>query len=83
MTLTPELRHEIEMAGEGPVTLTDPQTNETYYLVRAEQYERLKAILDLGSSVEEMAPYLAETFREGWDDPALDVYNDLDPRKAS
>lgn len=29
-------------------------------------------------------PHVMEVFgREGWDDPAMDLYNDLDPRSQS
>jgi hypothetical protein len=42
--------------------LRDPRTNETYILVRADQYERMRAIVD------------GVTKRAGWDDPALDAY---------
>ena len=42
--------------------LRDPRTNETYVLVRADTYERMRAILDGAAK------------RVGWDDPALDAY---------
>jgi hypothetical protein len=45
-----------------PAKLRDPRTNETYVLVRADQYERMRAVID------------SATKRAGWDDPALDVY---------
>jgi hypothetical protein len=48
--------------GEMPPRVRDPQTNETYVLVRAEDYERMRKIVD------------GITRRAGWDDPALDVY---------
>jgi hypothetical protein len=44
--LTPELRQEIEKAGGNPVRLEDPETNATYVLLKAEEYDRLKP--DLG-----------------------------------
>jgi len=40
----------------------DPRTDETYVLVRADVYERMRAIID------------GATKRAGWDDPALDDY---------
>jgi hypothetical protein len=40
-TLTPELRHAIEQAGDSPVRLTDPETQRDYVLVSAEVFERL------------------------------------------
>jgi hypothetical protein len=40
----------------------DPQTGQEYVLVPAEQYEKLRTVVD------------GITPRAGWDDPALDVY---------
>jgi PHD/YefM family antitoxin component YafN of YafNO toxin-antitoxin module len=40
-TLTPELKRAVEQAGESPVRLTDPETQQSYVLVSAEVYERL------------------------------------------
>ena len=48
--------------GESPARVRDPQTNEAYVLVRADLYERMRKIVD------------GTTRRAGWDDPALDVY---------
>jgi hypothetical protein len=39
-TLTPELKRAVEMAGDSPVRLTDPETHRDYVLVSAEVYER-------------------------------------------
>jgi hypothetical protein len=38
-TLTTELRHEIQKAGDEPVRIEDPETGTTYVLIRAELYE--------------------------------------------
>ena len=46
----------------GPARARDPKTNDTYVLVRAEVYDRMRAVID------------GYTRRAGWDDPALDVY---------
>ena len=58
--LTDEQQHELGKAE--PAKLRDPSTNETYVLVRADVYERMRTILD------------GATRRAGWDDPALDAY---------
>jgi hypothetical protein len=58
--LTEEQRNELER--DENVRARDPKTNETYVLVRAELYERMRAIID------------GYTRRAGWDDPELDVY---------
>ena len=46
-------------------------------------YDRVRQVFDADESqfVREMTPHVMEVFgREGWDDPAMDVYNELDPR---
>ena len=58
--LTEEQQRELGKAE--PAKLRDPHTNETYVLVRAEVYERMRIIID------------GVTKRAGWDDPALDAY---------
>ena len=58
--LTDEQRQELDQPG--PARVRDPKTNETYVLVRADVYERMRAVID------------GYTRRAGWDDPALDVY---------
>ncbi len=39
--ITPELKHVVEKAGDAPVRLTDPDTHQSYVLLRADRYERL------------------------------------------
>jgi hypothetical protein len=58
--LTEEQQCELEKAELA--RLRDPRTSETYVLVRADVYERMRAVLD------------GATKRAGWDDPALDAY---------
>jgi hypothetical protein len=45
-TLTPELRRALELAGDQPVEITDPDTNASYILVRAEIFSRMKEGLE-------------------------------------
>jgi hypothetical protein len=42
LTLTAELRREIEKAEGNPVRLEDPETNSAYVHLRVEEYDRLK-----------------------------------------
>ena len=51
-----------EMNGEQPARLHDPETDQTYVLVQADVYEKMRAIID------------GMTRRAGWDDPAMDEY---------
>jgi len=81
--LTPELRQAVDAAGEQPVPIIDPETNQRYVLLRAEVYERLQVLFDQGSPSEREQRFLLQEAgkRAGWGDPAMDIYNDLDPRK--
>jgi hypothetical protein len=58
-----------ELGKVDPTKLCDPRTGETYVLVRADQYECMRAII------------ASATKRAGWDDPALDAYEQY--RKAT
>ena len=49
------------LKGEMPPRVLNPLTRETFVLVRQDQYELMRKIVD-GPN------------RRGWDDPALDVY---------
>ena len=60
--LTEQQRQTLLEAGEVPQTITDPETDIDYVLVRADVYARLRAIVD------------TVTKRAGWDEPALDDY---------
>jgi len=83
--LTPEQRRELKEMNGVAVRAVDPDTHQEYVLVRAEIYERLRTLLTEGDEfVQDMYPHVMEVFgREGWDDPSMDVYNDLDPRKQT
>jgi hypothetical protein len=63
--LTEQQRQELH--GSEPARARDPQTNETYVLVRADLYERLRTILD-GDDARLMAPLLADLDPEDWED---------------
>jgi PHD/YefM family antitoxin component YafN of YafNO toxin-antitoxin module len=45
-TLTSELRQAVELAGDQPVVITDPQTNATYVLLKSDVYKRMRDILE-------------------------------------
>jgi hypothetical protein len=67
---------------EVPPRVVDPRTNKIYVLILAEEYERMKALLEGEFDIRQAYPLMdAVATKEGWDDPALDTYNDLDPRK--
>jgi hypothetical protein len=81
-TITSEIRRAIEQAGDQPVRLDDPQTSQSYVLIKADVYDRIQRFFDEEDrlSAESMFPGIQEVF-EDWNDPAMDIYNDMDPRK--
>ncbi len=83
MTIVPrELRQAIEEGGGRPTRLFDPETNASYVLIRAEQFERLQALLTEEGDVRDHYASVDRVFGEaGWDDPAMDRYDDYDANK--
>ena len=66
----------------GPeIRVSDPDTRQEYVLVPAQVYERLKHLVyDTGDwTPEEQLRLMADSGkRAGWDDPAMDVYDNYD-----
>ena len=67
-----------------PVHLLEPQSNVDCVLVPASMYERVQSLFgDSPLSREEQLALLAESGkRAGWDDPAMDVYDDYDATRS-
>jgi hypothetical protein len=80
--LTPDLRKAVEAAGDQPVVVLDPENNQQYVLLRADIYDRLHLLFEQGplSRQEQEAMLRDAGKRAGWDDPEMDIYNELDPR---
>ena len=77
-TITPELRQAIEQAGDVPARVVDPETNTAYVLLRADLYERYKALFEEDDyDVREMYPHVDKVMAEDdANDPALASYQD-------
>lgn len=75
--ITPEVRHAIEVSGGEPPRLVDPETNTTYVLLKADIYERIRALIepDDGLQPDEMASVMWDVMKDEWDDPEMDVYD--------
>ncbi len=65
--LTDDQRQAIEQVGGSPVYVVDPATNVSYVLLRAEDYEKLKAPTD-PDDVSSLYPLLADIAPEDWED---------------
>ncbi len=75
--LTDAQRQAIEEHGERLVYILDGVTSTSYVLMKADQFDRVKALL-IVDNLDPRETYAAvdQAFREGWDDPAMDVYED-------
>jgi hypothetical protein len=82
--LTLEQRQAMGQNGEALLRALDPDTDTTYVLITEEVYTRLRGLCGEEQFVHDMYLPAMEVFgKEGWDDPVMDIYNDLDPRRQS
>ncbi len=79
--LTLEQRQSVSKQGESPRRAIDPDPDTTYVLIPEEGYAKIKVLLieeQNNQFLQDMYLPVMETFgKEGWDDPAMDIYNDL------
>jgi hypothetical protein len=70
---------------QAPVRVSDPSQQANFVLVRADVYERFKALFEQDPVGEQERRFQLQQWgrRAGWDDSAMDVYDDLDPRRAT
>ena len=68
-----------------PLELVDPRTRQNYVLLPADWYARLKAVLEQDRLTEDERRAILQRVwrRAGWDDPGMDDYAALDPRKKA
>ena len=68
-----------------PARVSDPAQSKTYVLISADTYERFKALFEHDPVTEQERQSQLQQFgqRAGWDDPAMDIYSDLDPRRKT
>jgi len=77
--LTDEQRTAVDECGGRPVLVVDPRSNRVFYLLSQDQFSQIQTLLDVNEwDVRDTYVAQQEALREVWDDPALDVYNDVD-----
>jgi len=84
IALSKELQEAVRASQGQPVRIADPETQAEYVVIPAELYDRLGDLLyedDPLTKNERETVLIQAGLRAGWDDPAMDVYNDLDPRR--
>ena len=83
ITLTEELQQAVQEANEQPIRLVDPNTNLEYVVLPAEVFDKVQHVFYDANplTIEEQRALLVQVgLSVGWDDPEMDVYNELDPR---
>lgn len=74
--ISEEQRHAVEAAQGQPVEIFDPVKNSRFLLVRAEEFEAMRAIVAADDwSPREMYPKMADVMADEWSDPAMDSYD--------
>jgi hypothetical protein len=84
--LTPEQWADVQDEHDSPPRVCDPSQTETFVLINVDDYDRQYQALfeDVPVSAQERRHQLQEFGkRAGWDDPTMDVYDDLDPRRRA
>jgi hypothetical protein len=83
--LTDEQWANVVQGNEVPARVSDPAQSTTFVLLPSHVYERFKALFEEDPVTERERLFQLEQFgkRAGWDDPSMDVYDDLDPRRTS
>lgn len=87
--MTPKLSHEQRQAIEdqqgGPVFVVDGDTQQQYVLLPAEMYQKIQSLIG-GDSFDIRETYPLQdkiAAAAGWDDPAMDDYNDCDAHRQN
>lgn len=83
ISLTEEQWANVVDANEVPIRVSDPAHSTMFVLVRADVYDRLKSLFEEDPVTEQERLFQLQQFgkRAGWDDPEMDIYDDLDPRR--
>lgn len=86
IAISEELRQAVQDSKDNLVRLVDPETNAEYVVLSAEKFDQMQEKLydDGPLTAEERHTLLVQAgLRAGWDEPEMDVYNELDPRREN
>ena len=75
----------VVQGSENPPCVSDPAQNTTFVLVQSHIYERFRSLFEEDPVTVQERLFQIQHFgkRAGWDDPEMDVYDELDPRRKS
>jgi hypothetical protein len=76
---------DVTQGNEVPVRVCGPAQSASFVLVRADVYERFRSLFEEDPVSEQERLFQLQQFgrRAGWDDPEMDLYDDLDPGRKS
>ena len=79
------MREALRQTPGQPVTVEDEQTRLCYVLLPLPLYQRMRAIFsdDAFDITETYAAQSAAAGVAGWNDPAMDIYNEYDAHRKS
>lgn len=80
--LSEELRQALARQGDQPLQVVDPKTQRVYVLVSMDIFEGLKPLRDDFVSLDAYSAQGAVAGAVGWNDPAMDIYNQYDAHKS-
>ena len=76
-TLSPEQKQAIDQAGDAPIRITDPDSDASFVLIRAEVYERMLVAAEGDLDPREFYPAIDRIMAEDdAQDPYLSIYQD-------
>ena len=81
--LNDEQRAALGQSPQGPIYVVDPVSQARFVLLPDAAYERARALFEeVPFDIAEAYPLMDEVARiGGWDEPDMDVYDSLDPRR--
>lgn len=82
--LSNDLAHALDVKGAAPLRTVHPVTGKAFFLVSEDFYERLRPLFEnVPTSLDEQGFHLRETGRRaGWDEPAMDAYDNYDEQRS-
>ena len=81
--LTDQQREELQCREGLPVAVLDEQSQKVYYLISAEEFEKVRPLfVEEQFQPRELYPLIAKTAAEaGWNDPAMNAYDHYDEQR--
>lgn len=77
--LNQEMQQAVDAGADAPPRFVDPRTNRAYVLLAAEQYDRIKALVEQASDLSDSyAAQMQAAMRAGWGDALMDDYDRYD-----